>query len=118
MVDVSGVFPTGHAGATPNPGTVLQVFDGQSLNNWCMAGRGTFHVIDGRVAERTKLRPGFALVHHPNVPSTGAFTPTVQPGQKAALSQSRMAYIDYLCRLAPTRSDRAKNVNKIGFSAN
>ena len=31
----------------PNPGTVIQLFDGQTLANWRMAGRGTFHVIDG-----------------------------------------------------------------------
>ncbi|GFF40386.1 DUF1080 domain-containing protein [Aspergillus udagawae] len=28
-------------------GTVIQLFDGQTLLNWRMAGRGTFHVIDG-----------------------------------------------------------------------
>ena len=31
----------------PAPGTVLTLFDGQTLTNWRMAGRGTFHVIDG-----------------------------------------------------------------------
>jgi hypothetical protein len=31
----------------PAPGTVIQLFDGQTLANWRMAGRGTFHVIDG-----------------------------------------------------------------------
>jgi hypothetical protein len=31
----------------PNPGTVIQLFDGLTLTNWRMAGRGTFHVIDG-----------------------------------------------------------------------
>lgn len=31
----------------PNPGTVINLFDGQTLANWRMAGRGTFHVIDG-----------------------------------------------------------------------
>ncbi len=31
----------------PNPGTVIQLFDGLTLANWRMAGRGTFHVIDG-----------------------------------------------------------------------
>lgn len=31
----------------PAPGTVLTLFDGQTLANWRMAGRGTFHVIDG-----------------------------------------------------------------------
>lgn len=31
----------------PNAGTVIQLFDGQTLANWRMAGRGTFHVIDG-----------------------------------------------------------------------
>jgi choline dehydrogenase-like flavoprotein len=29
------------------PGTVLTLFDGQTLTNWRMAGRGTFHAIDG-----------------------------------------------------------------------
>ena len=31
----------------PNPGTVIQLFDGATLANWRMAGRGTFHVVDG-----------------------------------------------------------------------
>ena len=31
----------------PNPGAVIDLFDGQTLVNWCMAGRGTFHVTDG-----------------------------------------------------------------------
>jgi choline dehydrogenase-like flavoprotein len=31
----------------PAPGTILTLFDGQSLANWRMAGRGTFHAIDG-----------------------------------------------------------------------
>jgi len=29
------------------PGTVIQLFDGQSIANWRLAGRGTFHVVDG-----------------------------------------------------------------------
>ncbi len=33
--------------APPLPGTVVQLFDGQSLANWRMAGHGTFHVVDG-----------------------------------------------------------------------
>jgi choline dehydrogenase-like flavoprotein len=31
----------------PAPGTVLTLFDGRTLANWRLAGRGTFHVIDG-----------------------------------------------------------------------
>lgn len=31
----------------PASGTVLTLFDGLTLDNWRMAGRGTFHVIDG-----------------------------------------------------------------------
>jgi hypothetical protein len=31
----------------PAPGTIIQLFDGVSLANWRMAGRGTFHVADG-----------------------------------------------------------------------
>jgi hypothetical protein len=31
----------------PAAGTVMQLFDGKSLADWRMAGRGTFHVIDG-----------------------------------------------------------------------
>jgi hypothetical protein len=31
----------------PNPGTVIHLFDGTTLANWRMAGRGTFHVLDG-----------------------------------------------------------------------
>jgi hypothetical protein len=33
--------------APPAPGTVIPLFDGQTLTNWRMAGRGTFHAIDG-----------------------------------------------------------------------
>ena len=33
--------------APPAPGTVIQLFDGQTLTNWRIAGRGTFHAIDG-----------------------------------------------------------------------
>ena len=33
--------------APPAPGTVIPLFDGQTLANWRMAGRGTFHAIDG-----------------------------------------------------------------------
>jgi len=33
--------------APPPAGTVVQLFDGQSIANWRMAGRGTFHVLDG-----------------------------------------------------------------------
>ncbi|ACL57223.1 protein of unknown function DUF1080 [Methylobacterium nodulans ORS 2060] len=33
--------------APPAAGTVIQLFDGQTITNWRMAGRGTFHVIDG-----------------------------------------------------------------------
>lgn len=31
----------------PSRDTVIPLFDGQTLANWRMAGRGTFHVIDG-----------------------------------------------------------------------
>lgn len=31
----------------PASGTVLQLFDGNTLANWRMAGRGAFHVVDG-----------------------------------------------------------------------
>src|SRR5258708_26104423 len=31
----------------PATGSVIQLFDGKTLANWRMAGRGTFHVIDG-----------------------------------------------------------------------
>jgi choline dehydrogenase-like flavoprotein len=31
----------------PGPGTTIRLFDDQSLANWRMAGRGTFHVADG-----------------------------------------------------------------------
>jgi hypothetical protein len=33
--------------APPAPGTAIPLFDGQTLANWRMAGRGTFHAIDG-----------------------------------------------------------------------
>jgi hypothetical protein len=41
----------------PAPGTVISLFDGQTLANWRMAGRGTFHVIDGAL----QSVPGFDL---------------------------------------------------------
>jgi choline dehydrogenase-like flavoprotein len=41
-------FPTiAMPSVPPAPGTVLTLFDGQTLANWRMAGRGTFHAIDG-----------------------------------------------------------------------
>src|SRR5262249_31041349 len=43
--------------APPAPGTVLTLFDGTTLRNWRMAGRGTFHVIDGAL----QSVPGFDL---------------------------------------------------------
>jgi hypothetical protein len=33
--------------APPAPGMVIPLFDGRTLTNWRMAGRGTFHAIDG-----------------------------------------------------------------------
>jgi choline dehydrogenase-like flavoprotein len=33
--------------APPAAGTVIPLFDGTSLTDWRMAGRGTFHVVDG-----------------------------------------------------------------------
>ncbi|PYQ86068.1 MAG: hypothetical protein DMG02_26235 [Acidobacteria bacterium] len=33
--------------AAPPAGAVINLFDGATLRNWRMAGRGTFHVIDG-----------------------------------------------------------------------
>ena len=33
--------------SAPAAGTVITLFDGRSFANWRMAGRGTFHVIDG-----------------------------------------------------------------------
>jgi Domain of Unknown Function (DUF1080)/GMC oxidoreductase len=54
------LVPEGDVGQPPRPftryqmpptplaaGAVLTLFDGKSLANWRMAGRGTFHVIDG-----------------------------------------------------------------------
>jgi choline dehydrogenase-like flavoprotein len=36
--------------ATPlSPGAVIALFDGQTLANWRLAGRGTFHAIDGAI---------------------------------------------------------------------
>jgi hypothetical protein len=40
-------FQPGMPATPPSPGTILTLFDGQTLANWRMAGRGTFHVIDG-----------------------------------------------------------------------
>lgn len=42
-----GFFQPQTPAAAPALGTVIQLFDGQTLKNWRMAGRGTFHVIDG-----------------------------------------------------------------------
>jgi choline dehydrogenase-like flavoprotein len=41
----------------PAAGTVLTLFDGTSLTGWRMAGRGTFHVVDGAL----QSVPSFAL---------------------------------------------------------
>ncbi|HEY5987110.1 MAG TPA: family 16 glycoside hydrolase, partial [Streptosporangiaceae bacterium] len=41
----------------PGPGTTIRLFDDQSLANWRMAGRGTFHVADGAL----QSVPSFAL---------------------------------------------------------
>ena len=43
--------------AFPPAGTVIQLFDGQALANWRMAGRGSFHAIDGAL----QSVPSFAL---------------------------------------------------------
>jgi Domain of Unknown Function (DUF1080)/GMC oxidoreductase len=40
-------FPRIGPAAGLAPGAVVQLFDGQTLANWRMAGRGTFHAIDG-----------------------------------------------------------------------
>jgi hypothetical protein len=40
-------FEPNMPGIPPAPGTLIQLFDGQTLANWRMAGRGTFHAIDG-----------------------------------------------------------------------
>jgi choline dehydrogenase-like flavoprotein len=42
-----GVFQPALPTTPPTAGTVLTLFDGSTLANWRMAGRGTFHVIDG-----------------------------------------------------------------------
>src|SRR6266478_6510693 len=39
--------PTDSFTSPPPTGSVMTLFDGTSLANWRMAGRGTFHVIDG-----------------------------------------------------------------------
>jgi len=44
---VAPFFQPAMPAATPPAGTVIQLFDGHSLANWRMAGRGTFHAIDG-----------------------------------------------------------------------
>ncbi len=50
-------FPRIGPAPDPTPGTVLRLFDGESLANWRMAGRGTFHAIDGAL----QSVPGFDL---------------------------------------------------------
>ena len=42
-----GVFQPAMPTTPPTGGTVLTLFDGTTLANWRMAGRGTFHIIDG-----------------------------------------------------------------------
>jgi len=42
-----GIFQPSMPATPPPAGTVLSLFDGSTLANWRMAGRGTFHVIDG-----------------------------------------------------------------------
>jgi GMC oxidoreductase len=49
--------------AAPVPtGSVITLFDGTSLANWRMAGRGTFHLVAGAV-HRAQLRSRHAVVH-------------------------------------------------------
>jgi choline dehydrogenase-like flavoprotein len=42
-----GVFQPPMPGTPPAAGTVRTLFDGTSLANWRMAGRGSFHLVDG-----------------------------------------------------------------------
>jgi len=41
------VFTPKMPATPPAPGTVIQLFDGSTLANWRMSGRGTFHALDG-----------------------------------------------------------------------
>jgi hypothetical protein len=42
-----GVFMPAMPATPPASGTVISLFDGSTLANWRMCGRGTFHAIDG-----------------------------------------------------------------------
>jgi len=42
-----GVFTPPMPASAPPSGSVIQLFDGSTLANWRMCGRGTFHAIDG-----------------------------------------------------------------------
>jgi hypothetical protein len=51
---------------TPGPGTVISLFNGLTLANWRIAGRGTFHAIDGALQSDTQFRSGPSLVRDPH----------------------------------------------------
>jgi choline dehydrogenase-like flavoprotein len=44
---VRAYFRPAMSAQPPSPGTVIQLFDGKTIADWRIAGRGTFHVVDG-----------------------------------------------------------------------
>jgi hypothetical protein len=85
--------------APPVPGTVIPLFDGQTLKNWRMAGRGTFHAIDGAL----QSVPSFDL---------GLFWCTIP------MSQNFRLELEFFTRLFQTNSEvfiRFKNPELTGY---
>jgi len=83
----------------PAQGTVIPLFNGQTLENWRMAGRGTFHLIDGAL----QSVPSFDL---------GLFWCTIP------LPQNFRLELDFFTRLFQTNSGvfiRFKNPESTGY---
>lgn len=90
------------SGPPPAPGTVIQLFDGSSLANWRMTGRGTFHVIDGAL----QSVPSFDL---------GLLWCTIP------MPQNYLLELDFFIRQFQTNSGvfvRFKNPEAAGFANN
>jgi len=80
-----GVFTPPMPATPPAVGSVIQLFDGSTLTNWRMCGRGTFHAIDGAL----QSVPGFDL---------GLLWCTIPMPQNYRLE------LDFMGRLANTNS--------------
>jgi hypothetical protein len=97
-----GVFTPPMPSTAPPTGTVRQLFDGGTLANWRMCGRGTFHAIDGAL----QSVPSFDL---------GLLWCTIPMPQNYRLE------LDFLIRLSNTNSGvfvRFRNPELAGMANN